>query len=382
VRDGLIVMLGPALEARGGVSAVMRLYRRGGLFDRWPIVHIPTQIDRRPRDKLRLAVVACARYSRLLATGRMAVLHVHGASGWSFRRKLPFMLAAFALHRPVIFHLHGGGFLEFYDRHCDQVQRGLVRLVLRRAARVVLLSSEWEEPIRGIEPAARVLTIPNPVILPDLGDVASSRRKPTIAFLGRLEAEKGIYDLLEATHLVQQRVPETRLVCGGEGDMANVQRRAAQLGLASSVDCLGWIDEDARSVLLATSTVFALPSYYEALPMAVLEAMAAELPVVATRVGGLPSLITEGEEGFLVPPGDVPGLAESLGKVLADPTLARALGRRARERVRAAFSAATVLPRLEALYGELGVRPLAGPPGSEGGSRAEFPRRQSRAREG
>lgn len=349
-----IVMLGSAPDTRGGVGAVVRAYRRAGLFDRWPITHLPTHRHGPPWEKAVLAAVALARFHWLLAMRRIGLVHVHGASDASFWRKLLFMVPAFVAGCPVLFHLHGGGFVDFYRRR-GRVGRSLVRLVLRRSQRVVVLSAQWEEEIRAIASAARPVIIANPVEVPDPPRDHLNPATLDVAFLGRLERDKGIYDLLEAFVEVQRRFPAARLRCAGDGDLAGVRRRAEALGIEKAVECLGWIGDREKWALLSTSAVCALPSYYEGLPMAVLEAMAAAVPVVATRVGGIPAAITDGVEGVLIAPGDCHALSASLCRLLEDADLRVRMGQAARARTEREFAAPAVLAKVEAIYREVGI---------------------------
>src|SRR5690606_15420270 len=102
-----------------------------------------------------------------------------------------------------------------------------------------------------------------------------------------------------------------------------------------------------------------LPSYNEALPMSILEAMAFGLPVVTTPVGGIPEAITDGREGLLVRPGDVPTLADKLCALLDDPALARTMGREGRKKAKEKYSVQRVIPAIESLYLKLGAKPRA-----------------------
>jgi glycosyltransferase involved in cell wall biosynthesis len=222
---------------------------------------------------------------------------------------------------------------------------------------VVVLSPQWEAAIRAIAPAAALVTIPNPVEIPEArAGRTSDQRLRDVVFVGRLERDKGIFDLVEAFCPVAQEFPSARLRCAGDGDAAEVVRLAEARGIASAVDCVGWIRGDTKWDLLTSSAVYASPSYFEGLPMALLEAMAARLPVVATTVGGIPSAITHGVEGFLMPPGDVPALSRALRLLLGDDALRRNMGDAAYGRVAREFSTSVVLPKLESLYQELGVR--------------------------
>ena len=131
--------------------------------------------------------------------------------------------------------------------------------------------------------------------------------------------------------------------------------RAEELGIADHVELLGWVRGEDKERLLATAVLYVLPSYNEGLPVSVLEAMAAGLPILTTPVGGIPEAVTDGVEGFLVEPGDVRTLADRLERLLADADLARRMGVAARHKVEAAFSANAVVPQLEAMYAAMGL---------------------------
>jgi len=174
-------------------------------------------------------------------------------------------------------------------------------------------------------------------------------------FLGRLGQRKGSYDLLNAAALIAATRPDLRLMMGGDGELEGVRERAAELGIADKVDLLGWVRGEEKERLLGDAVLYALPSYNEGLPVSVLEAMAAGLPILGTPVGGIPEALTDGVEGFLVEPGDVPALADRLERLLGDPKLARRMGEAARRKVEAAFSADAVVPQVEAMYVGMGL---------------------------
>jgi glycosyltransferase involved in cell wall biosynthesis len=135
---------------------------------------------------------------------------------------------------------------------------------------------------------------------------------------------------LQASHPVQA------LIVGGGRRQAEMRQLAASLGLGESVHFLG----QRRDVpdLLHAMDVFVLPSYSEGVSLALLEAMAAGLPVIATAVGGLPEVVADGETGWLIPPQDAAALAGALVRLLADPALAQRLGANARDHVREHYS--------------------------------------------
>ena len=155
--------------------------------------------------------------------------------------------------------------------------------------------------------------------------------------------------------MLRRGFPKLRIECAGDGDLDEAERAIASMGLADRVRIHGWIEPRHRDELLARATVFVLPSHAEGLPMSLLEAMAAGCPVVATAVGGIPDLVSHGVNGLLVEPGDAQALADAVGRVLADPKLARSLGRAARATVAARFTPGSSLERLGQIYTALGL---------------------------
>lgn len=191
-------------------------------------------------------------------------------------------------------------------------------------------------------PPARVATVPCGVDT-DLfrpGDRAAARRAlevdghPLLLYVGRLAPIKGLDTLLEAVACLRTRVPGARLlVVGGDIDepldahAAALRRRVERLGLDGAVRFVGARPQDVLPGYYAAADVTVLPSYYESFGMVALEAMACGSPVIASRVGGLVATVRDGVTGFLVPEGDGCALAARVEALLADPDLARRVGR-------------------------------------------------------
>ena len=200
-------------------------------------------------------------------------------------------------------------------------------------------------------PAERIRVIPN-AIDPDAIRAAAEKPLPegfpaggpVVGCVARLETVKGVEHLIRA----MAHVPEATLALAGVGSLdAPLRALAASLGVADRVRFLGWVP-DAVPVLRG-STVVALPSLAEGLPLVALEAMALGRPVVATAVGGTPEAVEDGVTGRLVPPADAMALAAALRELFEDPTRAAALGAAGRRRVDERFGIA----RLGAAYVDL-----------------------------
>ncbi|MDX1998031.1 MAG: glycosyltransferase family 4 protein [Thermoanaerobaculia bacterium] len=159
-----------------------------------------------------------------------------------------------------------------------------------------------------------------------------------LLFVGRLRIRKGVEVLLEALARLEDRGLGVRLLIAGDGEhRAALEARATALGLDAAVRFLGRAGAGRVRTLLAGARALVVPSIYEGMPLVVLEAMAAGLPIVASRVSGIPEVVLDGETGTLVPAEDVAALAEAVAGLWADPAEARRRGEAGRRRVEECF---------------------------------------------
>ena len=344
-------MIGTRRDVRGGISAMVNVYFAQGLFRRWNARYLATHCDGSKARKAVQAAASWLAFMALLLTGRIALAHVHIASDASFWRKSLFIVPAHLLRVPYVLHMHGGNFIEFYRTRNPLVRR-FIRWVYARAERVIALSEEWRAALVEMQPASRVVVIPNPVEIP-AWQASLDGAPPTVLFLGMIKERKGVHDLLRAWAGVRRAVPDARLVLGGVGDVEEARALARELGVEGSVEMPGWIVGEAKDALMKRAWVFALPSHYEALPMSVLEAQAAGIPVVATRVGGIPAAVEDGRTGILLEPRDVAGLEPALAGLLGDSKRRKAMGQAARASATERFSAGVLVPKVDAIWCEI-----------------------------
>jgi len=287
------------------------------------------------------------RLFRLFRRKRIQVLHTH-----HFNQLFYSVLAAKLLGIRII-----------HTEHDTEIQkRPRLKLALRILShfcyRMVAIGSDiasmYEEQI-GI-PAAKIETVRAGVNLAKFDeDKATARQSLRLkgqdqvaVIVARLFPEKNHLLLLQAFAEVAQQVKAAHLLIVGEGtEQASIEAKINRLNLQNNVQMLGVRRDVGR--ILAAADVFALSSDREGLPIAVLEAMAAGRPVVATRVGDLPEVVQDGVNGYLVPPGDAGALAEALIKLLSDDSHAAALGTQARTTAQQ-YSLATMLDKYEALF--------------------------------
>ncbi|MGC9948443.1 MAG: glycosyltransferase family 4 protein [Bryobacteraceae bacterium] len=235
----------------------------------------------------------------------------------------------------------------------------LDRLALRRFDRVATASGPVAEILRRWKvPAHKLKTIPNGVDMEPFLEPAPSLRKELgagsgrlVGFVGRLVPDKGGAVLLAAAQAVLAVFPNAKFVFAGQGPArAAWQALAQKLGIASQVVFAG--SRDDMPAVYASLDMVVLPSFKEAMPMCLLEALAAARPVVATAVGAVPKVIVPGVTGLLCEPGDADALSTAILRLLRDPELGRALGNHGRAHVARHFAAKAVGRSYVGLYRE------------------------------
>jgi len=353
-----IVMLGTDFSTKGGISSVVSTYRAAGLFDRFGITYVATHCDGSRTTKFGALVKAWFRFAVLIANGKVGAVHAHMSSGASFWRKTLFYMPCFVLKIPVILHLHSGGFIDFFERRVPKFLKPFVKWVFCRCHTVIVLSVERRRWIADNFGCARVLVLFNPVALPVMAPIDFSHRADQILCLGRLGQNKGSYDLIDALLALRTLGFDVSLRLGGDGELEKVREYADVCGVGRHVHLLGWVTGGTKQSELAAARIYALPSYHEAMPVSLLEAMAAGLPVVSTRVGGIPDVVDDEVDGLLIDAGDVKALTAALARLISDDKLAMQLSHAARNKIESRFSVVAVLPALESIYRDLGFVPL------------------------
>lgn len=343
-----VLMLGPSIDAQGGMSTVERNIIEAVKKNGGSVGFISTYED---AGKLRKLFVAGAAYARYLASlGGCDLVHIHMASRGSFDRKRVFIRAAFRRGVPVVLHLHGGEFGVWYENECSETKRVQIREAFGCCAKVIVLSEEWRAFFvenRICDPE-KLVVLHNAVEIPSRSvDVCAHQ---DVLFLGRLGARKSPDVLLRAAKTVLQRHPQTRFRFGGDGDVFKYEALARELGIADSCDFLGWTTGEQKEEAIRSCRVYCLPSRNEGMPMSVLEAMSYGLATIATPVGGVPQVIQDGANGYLIPIGDSDRLAQIIDALLDDDALAARIGTAGRKTIIDSFGMESFVRGLTHVY--------------------------------
>lgn len=302
---------------------------------------------------------------RILRSERPDVLHTHTAKAGGTGR-IAALLAGDA-RPPVVVHTYHGHVLSgYFGRPQEAFYRVLERVLATRTSRLIAVSAEVRDDLVafGVAPASKFEVISYGFDLSGRSDsdgggrarvraqIGAGESTFVVGWVGRLTPIKRPLDLVRVLAALRDRRVDALLCLVGDGpDRPAVEQLAGQLGVADRCHLAGFQKE--LPDWYAAFDAFCLTSANEGTPVAAIEALAAERPVVATRVGGTEAVVDDGESGFLVPVGDVDGLAEHLARLAADPALREELGRRGAESVGERYGLERMVDDVERLYRSL-----------------------------
>lgn len=310
--------------------------------------------------RLTVALGRAGRFLKILHTGRPEAVLLFASSGFSFVEKASYAVYARIFGVPSLLSIRSGHFLD----QCRQSApfRMLARALLSAPALLLCQGDQWRRFfVDELHiPEERCPIVDSWVATEPLLKIGRERRTwlatpVRILFMGWLESFKGLFDLLEAAAMLRAdpRIPAFELLLAGDGSQrATAEEFVRQRGLERVVRFLGWVRGDDKLSLLASSQVFVLPSHTEGLPNAMIEAMAAALPVIVTPVGSIPDVIQDGRNGRVVPPEDPAALCRVLGEVLVDSAARRCLGTAALDEALRRFTVERASERLAGLIAD------------------------------
>lgn len=326
-----VMMLGPGLNVMGGISRNERLFLENAPPE-VQISHISTLEDGSIPLKIRVFLQAVVKTMWMLLTKDIHLVHIRGSHrGSTFRKSMLILLVLF-FRKPIVFQMHASEFHIFYANLAPGLQK-LFSWVFRQCDRFVVLSASWKKFYTtnlGLKPE-KVDVLYNPVQVPSEIPTRNSSIPLKLIFLGRIGERKGAFDLIQAfARLPESEKTKSMLIMAGDGDLEEAGNLAQSLNLNDYITFPGWIDTKERDRLLTQADIFILPSYNEGLPLSMLEAMAWGLPAIVTPVGGIAEVVTHGENGLLVEPGNIQQLSDAMKSLITSEELRLSLGAKAR----------------------------------------------------
>lgn len=326
---------------KGGIAVVLNSYSR--IFPEFNII-VNSNGKNAIANLLQLIYSLVAITLKLVFCRSIRIVHIHTASYNSFKRSALFIFIAKFFKRKVVIHIHGGGFKEYYEKNTSFVRRNLLK-----CDTIVALTGYWKEYFNGLG-FENVAIVPNIVDSLVVQDRKYNDGKIHILYLGLITKAKGIYDLLDVINEYKTEFEnKITLHVGGNGETTTIQNIIKEQNLSDIVKFEGWVSGEKKVELLNNTDIFILPSYTEGLPISILEAMSYKLPVISTPVGGIPEVVKDGENGFLITPGDKGALYNAIIKLVADKRLRVDMGEKSYKKVQPHFPE-NVSKELENIY--------------------------------
>lgn len=251
---------------------------------------------------------------------QIGIVHIHTASYGSFYRKSVVLLLAKLFAKKTILHIHGGGFKQFIES--SYIKGKWIISILQLADLNICLSQEWYAYFTEQWRLKKFVVLPNPILLPTYPKPNIYQHKIVLLYLGAVVQAKGIFDLIEFLSSYQKfQDGKIILHIGGEGDMNHLESLLDKCKMKEHIIIHGWVNTTEKENLFQQSDIYILPSYAEGLPMSILEAMAHAKPIIATHVGGIPSLVKNQENGWLFDPNNFNQLNQIFDDLFQYPDL-------------------------------------------------------------
>ena len=234
----------------------------------------------------------------LIFKRKIKIVHIHTSQRKSFIRSNVFMRLAKVFKKKLVLHIHGGGFKDYYFEEPEYVTK-----CLKRCDVIIVLSDEWKQFLESI--GFESLIVENVINKPIILESHAHDDAVHMLFLGLITKLKGIYDLVEVIAEHKDELSGRLLLhIGGNGETDVLLKQINDLGVEDIIKFEGWVSSDKKTELMNMCRVYVLPSYVEGLPLSILEAMSYNMAIIATRIGGIPSIVKEDENGILINPGN------------------------------------------------------------------------------
>lgn len=321
--SNIILSVGPEyVPPKGGIAQVVYNYSRD-VFPNNGFRYISNSCEGNRFKKICKLVMSLMRFVVALAFCRsVKLVHIHTASRFSFKRSSWFVSLAKLFRKKVVLHVHGGGFKDYYASHASLAKR-----TLDKCDMVAVLTDDWAQWFRTEVGVSRLEVVPNIIPVPAKCDNVITDDRFHVLFLGLINDPKGIFDLVNAIKDNEERLKGRFLLhIAGNGQVERLKNEIQEKQLDDLIKYEGWVDSSAKHNLLCHCDALILPSYTEGLPLSILEAMSYRKPVISTPVGGIPSMIDDGVNGFLVEPGDGSAFIEKIMYLLEHRDQSRSMG--------------------------------------------------------
>ncbi|MFJ7509859.1 glycosyltransferase family 4 protein [Peribacillus simplex] len=347
-----VIMIGSHLRTTGGITRVVKNYLQSNLDKKVNLEYFPTYYGSNHLiNILYFFIRYFVLYVKLnILKRKYDVAHIHMSYKGSFIRK-KYIINIFKKNNiPILLHMHGSQFKEFYNESSVE-NRKIITDTLNKVTVILALGVEWKKYYESIC-ESRVVSLDNAVFPKDTTN--NNEDKIYITTMGVLSHRKGTYDLIEVAAKLKGKIsPKYKFFIAGDGEIEKVKKKITELDLSDLVIIPGWISNEVKiDEIYRKSIIYVLPSYNEGMPMSILEAMSYGLPIVSTNVGSIASVV-EKNNGIIVNPGDVDQIAVNILRLLDNPDKLVQISYNNRKKIADKYSINESINQLISLYQKL-----------------------------
>jgi glycosyltransferase involved in cell wall biosynthesis len=371
-----ILLVGPLPPTVGGITTFISNILKSSLKEKYTFItfgtHRPTfGLTRKGSDyavALRIGPSFLAKsvistlchllkFPLILLKDRPHIVHICTASYWPFWENSLYLLLSKIFKKKVIFHIHGGGFDNFY-RKSNRFAKYIISKTLNLSDRIIVLSPTWKNILADYIPQNKTGVLNNFINFSQYNRMKKKagllNKQLKVLFIGGAGAkQKGFYDLVKAIPQVTKNFENIIFLLVACSDIKEINALLQSEEMSSHTKVMGYLTGNDKIEAFVSSDIFVLPSYVEGLPFTLLEAMAAGLPIITTPVGAIPDVIREGKNGFFVKPGDYETLAKKILFLAQNEKLREKMGEINQETILKQYDESVVTTKLDNEYCQL-----------------------------
>lgn len=307
-------------------------------------------------NKVIFVISSYFRFFFVIVCRQPNIVQIFPASYWAYWRNWLYLLQAKLFGKKTIFHVLNA--IDVFYEEVGNTQRRMIKNSLSVPDYILVQSPKLQSYVERLTDT-KVKGILNGIRLDDIPQERFRKTTLTDAHdfvgstIGNLSKNKGTYLILDALRILKSEGMQVKWIFIGRGDIKNFSELAKDYGIEQQVVFTGPVSEKAKWKFLLESDFYCLPSYAEGQPISIIEAMAKGLPIISTKIGSIPEIIEEGENGYLIDVGDSLALSEAIKKIVNDPKHTRSMGECNEILCKEKFDANTMFKAISTIYDEL-----------------------------